>query len=98
VLANDEATSRQDDVEAIADPEQTATDRVQLAGEIARLPARQRTVLVLRYVAGLSDAEIANELGCSPGTVRSHASRALGTLRVRIDRVEGMNSRDRLAH
>jgi RNA polymerase sigma-70 factor (sigma-E family) len=87
------------DVAAVADPEKTATDRVQLAGEIARLPARQRVVLVLRYVAGLSDTEIADELGCSAGTVRSHASRALATLRIRIDRVEGMESHgDRLAH
>jgi RNA polymerase sigma factor (sigma-70 family) len=66
-------------------------------GVIAQLPARQRAVLVLRYVAGLSDAQIADELGCSAGTVRSHASRALGSLRVRIE--EGMQRRgDRLTH
>ena len=45
------------------------------------LPARQRTVLVLRYYEGLSDVEIAGVLGASAGTVRSHASRALATLR-----------------
>jgi RNA polymerase sigma-70 factor (sigma-E family) len=45
------------------------------------LPARQRTVLVLRYYEALADAEIATVLGTSPATVRSHAARALATLR-----------------
>lgn len=45
------------------------------------LPARQRTVLVLRYYEGLTDTEIATVLGTTAGTVRSHASRALATLR-----------------
>jgi RNA polymerase sigma-70 factor (sigma-E family) len=45
------------------------------------LPAQQRVVLVLRYWAGLSEQEIAAQLGCSPGTVKSRASRALATLR-----------------
>lgn len=45
------------------------------------LPAQQRVVLTLRYWAGLSEAEIADQLGCSVGTVKSRASRALATLR-----------------
>ena len=45
------------------------------------LPAQQRVVLVLRYWAGLSEQEIAAQLGCSAGTVKSRASRALATLR-----------------
>ena len=49
--------------------------------ELSTLPARQRTVLVLRYYEGLSDPEIASVLGTSSATVRSHASRALATLR-----------------
>ena len=49
--------------------------------QLAALPARQRAVLVLRYYEGLSDPEIASVLGTSPATVRSHASRALATLR-----------------
>lgn len=48
---------------------------------LAQLPARQRTVLVLRYYEGLTDVDIAAVLGTSPATVRSHASRALATLR-----------------
>ncbi|UZN01980.1 SigE family RNA polymerase sigma factor [Cellulomonas sp. S1-8] len=49
---------------------------------LAALPPRQRTVLVLRYYEGLADLEIAQVLGTSAATVRSHASRALATLRV----------------
>ena len=57
-------------------------DRDQLLGELAKLPRRQRAVLVLRYFGGLTDNEIAETIGCSPGTVRAHASRALATLRI----------------
>ncbi|GLW07378.1 RNA polymerase sigma factor [Microtetraspora sp. NBRC 13810] len=49
---------------------------------MAALPARQRAVIVLRYFADLSDAEIGHILGCSVTTVRSQASRALARLRV----------------
>ena len=45
------------------------------------LPAQQRVMLVLRYWAGLSEQEIAVQLGCSTGTVKSRASRALAILR-----------------
>jgi RNA polymerase sigma-70 factor (sigma-E family) len=45
------------------------------------LPTPQRVVLVLRYWAGHSEQEIAGQLGCSVGTVKSRASRAIATLR-----------------
>lgn len=48
---------------------------------LTQLPPRQRAVLVLRYYEGLADVEIATVLGTSPATVRSHAARALTTLR-----------------
>lgn len=75
-----------DDVLAAhADPEHDHAQRVveddALWRRLADLPPRQRTVLVLRYYEGLADPEIAQVLGTSPATVRSHASRALATLR-----------------
>ncbi|MFZ1489230.1 MAG: SigE family RNA polymerase sigma factor [Ilumatobacteraceae bacterium] len=57
-----------------------------LADAIARLPFRQRAVIVLRYYADLSEVEIADALDCRPGTVKSLASRALATLSKEIPR------------
>jgi RNA polymerase sigma-70 factor (sigma-E family) len=45
------------------------------------LPARQRTVLVLRYFEDLPEASIAELMGCPPGTVKSLAARGLAALR-----------------
>jgi RNA polymerase sigma-70 factor (sigma-E family) len=59
-------------------------ERDALLTELGKLPRRQRTVLVLRYYQGLSDPEIADVLGCTPGTVRGYASRALAALRVEL--------------
>ncbi|MFJ3710896.1 MULTISPECIES: RNA polymerase sigma factor [unclassified Streptomyces] len=47
---------------------------------MARLTQRQREVLVLRYWSELSEAQIAETLGMSRGTVKSTASRALDAL------------------
>jgi len=65
----------------LADPTAAHDDRDQLRCALARLPRRQRAVLVLRFYEELTDEEIAADLGCSTGTVRSHASRAVATLR-----------------
>jgi len=60
-------------------------ERDALLRDIAALPDRQRVVVGLRYLADLSDAEIAAALGCTQSTVRVHAARALAALRVRTD-------------
>ena len=57
---------------------------------LATLPRKQRAVLVLRYYEDLSDSEIAEALGCSQGTVRSQASRALATLRENLHDVAAL--------
>jgi len=68
-------------------PRGTPEDSVVLAEEhravldgLARLGRRQREVLVLRYWSDLSEADIADTLGISRGTVKSTASRALAAL------------------
>lgn len=57
-------------------------ERDLLLRDIAALPRKQRAVLVLRYFCDLPDEQIAEILGCGAGTVRSHVSRALATLRI----------------
>jgi RNA polymerase sigma-70 factor (sigma-E family) len=47
---------------------------------VVRLPMRQRQVLVLRYYLDQSEAEIADTLGLSRGSVKKHASRGIATL------------------
>jgi RNA polymerase sigma-70 factor (sigma-E family) len=57
-------------------------DRTDLWRALARLPRRQRAVVVLRFYEDLSEAETAEIMQCSMGTVKSQASRALARLRV----------------
>lgn len=68
--------------------EQTALgseERRALRALIAGLPARQREVLVLRYYLDLSEAEIADSLAISKGSVKQHAARALAALSARLE-------------
>jgi RNA polymerase sigma-70 factor (sigma-E family) len=58
---------------------QALADTVRRA--LAALPARQRAVLVLRYFEDLPEAQVADLLGCSVGTVKTHTSRGIRRLR-----------------
>jgi RNA polymerase sigma factor (sigma-70 family) len=55
--------------------------RDQLVRLLLQLPSRQRTAIVLRYWEDLSEAETAEVMGCSVGTVKSAASRGMQRLR-----------------
>ncbi|WP_328470602.1 SigE family RNA polymerase sigma factor [Actinoplanes sp. NBC_00393] len=68
------------DVEA-ADELSGVHDRHLVLAALRQLPARMRAVVVLRYWLGLSEQETADELGVSPGSVKSQASRGLARLR-----------------
>jgi RNA polymerase sigma-70 factor (sigma-E family) len=52
----------------------------QVFDSVRRLPTRQRQVLVLRYYEELSVAVVAELLGCSTGSVKTHAHRGLRAL------------------
>ena len=64
-----------------ASVESAVVDRDELWRALGALPARQRTVLVLRYYEDLPDHRIAELIGAKETTVRSLASRALAALR-----------------
>jgi RNA polymerase sigma-70 factor (sigma-E family) len=63
------------------DPASRLEQRDGLLAALASLPKRQREVVVLRYWEDYSEAQTARILGCSVGTVKSQASKALAKLR-----------------
>jgi RNA polymerase sigma factor (sigma-70 family) len=75
-------------LEPVAPPSLFAVDplpaleaRAELLQALGQLHERQRAVLVLRYFNDLTEAQVAEVLGCSPGTVKSSASRGIARLR-----------------
>ena len=74
---------------AAHDPHRQLEIRSELAQALAALSERERTVVVLRYYADLSEQQVADELGVSVGTVKSTASRALARMRVGAQRGQG---------
>ncbi len=66
-----------------ADPK--LAERVDLHRALDALPTRQREVVLLRYIADLSQDDVAALLGCSPGSVKTHGSRGLAALRAALD-------------
>ena len=63
-----------------------AHDRRQwLVAALNRLGAGDRMVLALRYFEEMTEREMAEVMGCRPGTVKSRLSRAMGRLRAALD-------------
>ncbi len=52
------------------------------------LPAKQRAVLVLRFYEDLTEAEVADVLGVTRGTVSRYVTRGLAALRARLEEGE----------
>lgn len=63
-------------------------DRVTLLAALMGLPPRQRSVVMLRFWLDMTETQAAEALGCSVGTVKSQASRALAALRASSELVE----------
>ncbi|HEU0239637.1 MAG TPA: SigE family RNA polymerase sigma factor [Micromonosporaceae bacterium] len=60
-------------------------DRAVLRQALARLPKRQRAVLILRFIYDLGVSEVAETLHCSAGTVKSQTAHGLASLRRHLD-------------
>ena len=79
-LATDEALIEPPDAASVR-ALRAVDDQDELARAMAGLTRRQRAVLVLRYFDDLPEQRVAELLGCSVGTVKSTASKALASLR-----------------
>ena len=66
-------------------PETNDDLREHIQNEVARLPERLREVVVLREFEGLSEGEVAGQIGCAEGTVKSRLFRARKRLKVRLE-------------
>ena len=70
--------------ELVEDEVDTTVLRVALTAALAALSSRQREVVSLRYVAGLSESEVATCLGISVNSVKKHMTRGTTSLRQRL--------------
>ena len=79
-------TLRDDEIDIpTADPTGGVTTTLSVRDAITTLPARQRQAVVLRYLADLPLADVADAMGCAVGTVKATLHHALGTLRIELE-------------
>lgn len=72
----------------VDDSEHSVAERDRLNRALGALSERQRNVVVLRHLMGLSEQEVADDLGVSVGTIKSTASRGLAQLRAILENDE----------
>ena len=85
-LAIDLLRRRQPAIEPARDTdgEDALATRLALGAALRGLSKRQRDAVVLRYLHGYTESQVAEALGVSPGTVKTHLRRGLDALRVRL--------------
>jgi len=69
---------------SVPDGAQRSVETLTIMDALAKLPPRQRAVVVLRYWEDLSVEQVSEILRCSTGTVKSQSARALQTLRAQF--------------
>jgi RNA polymerase sigma factor (sigma-70 family) len=70
--------------EVVLSQEDAAVNHLLLVDALATVSARQREVLVLRHLAGLSEVEVAEHLGLGLGTVKTHLRRGREAMQARL--------------
>lgn len=92
-LERREARKRSGDDRGVRTAEDQVADADEVFQALRVLPERQRTAVVLRYYADLSEADAAAAMGVSVGTVKSSVSRGLDRLRLVLDPAAGQSPR-----
>ena len=64
--------------------EEAVVDRIVVADALAKLTSRQRLAVVLRFRADMTVSEIADAMGCAPGTVKATLHQSLAKLKVSL--------------
>lgn len=79
-----EAPAERVEPDGAANPADAVAVRLALIEALRALPERQRQVVALRHLAGLSQVEVAHALGVRPGTVAQHVHRGMAALRLAL--------------
>jgi RNA polymerase sigma-70 factor, ECF subfamily len=66
------------------DESEVSTLRLALSQALLSLPTRQREALALRFLSGFTEAEVAQAMGISAGSVKTHVHRGVAALRARF--------------
>lgn len=67
---------------AVRDPSDSVAVRATIEAALAELSARQRAAVVLRFFDDMTEAQVADVMGCRVGTVKSTTAKAVERLRV----------------
>jgi RNA polymerase sigma-70 factor (sigma-E family) len=78
----------------VASPTPAQAHDAELWRFVQSLPAKQRAAVVLRYYEQLTEAETAEVLGVSVGTVKSQTSRALASMRARVGEIAHLSPQE----